>query len=206
MRTDKTFEVDYADTMPTTKEDLAALEIEYGGSYLTLYGKLLHIATITRPQISNALARLGRFQSCPNRFGFVCIIHIFQYLATYFNAPIIYPKKPISTLSPIACFHQQKKMDLPHVLSQFIDSNYATDLTDRKSVSSDITLLGAVAVSWKVNKDMAIASSTTDAETRVAFKGVKRLITVRKFLAHLGHPINYPSPVFEDNKGTFDLI
>ena len=206
MRTDKNFEVEYADAMPTTKEDLTALEIEYGGSYLTLYGKLLQIATITRPQISNALARLSRFQSCPNRFGFVCLTRIFQYLATYPNVPIIYPKQPISTLSPIACFHQQKKMTLPHILSQFIDSNYATDLTDRKSVSSDIIMLGAVAVSWKVNKDMTIASSTTDAETRAAFKGVKRLITIRNFLVHLGFPINYPSPVFEDNKGTFDLI
>ena len=109
-------------------------------------------------------------------------------------------------MTPIACFHHQKKMDLPHALSQFIDSNDATDLTDRKSVSSDIVLFGSVAVSWKVTKDMSIASSTTDAETRAAFKGVKRLITLRNYFAHLGFPISTPTPVFEDNKGTFDLI
>ena len=97
-------------------------------------------------------------------------------------------------------------MDLPHALSQFIDSNYATDLSDRKSVSSDIILLGAVVISWKVTKDMSIASSTTDAEARAAFKGVKRLITIRHYFAHLGFPISTPTPVYEDNKGTYDLI
>ena len=206
MRTDKMFEYEFADALPTDKEDLQNLEIEFGGSYLTLYGKLLHVATISRPQTCNALSRLGKFQSCPNRFGFVCLRRIIQYLATYPNVPLIYPKQELSTLSPIACFHKQQKMDLPHVLSQFIDSNYATDLSDRKSVSSDIILLGAVAVSWKVNKDMSLASSTTDAETRAAFRGIKRLIVIRNFIAHLGFPINYPTPVYEDNKGTHDVI
>ena len=112
----------------------------------------------------------------------------------------------MSTLSPIACFHKMRKMNLPHVLSQFIDSNYATDLSDRKSVSSDIIMLGAVTVSWKVNKDMSIASSTTDAETRATFRGIKRLVSIRNFLAHLGFPNNYSTPVFEYNKGTYDVI
>ena len=97
-------------------------------------------------------------------------------------------------------------MDLPHVLSQFIGSNYDTALNDRKSVPSDIILLGAAAVSWKVNNDMSIASSTTDAETRASFKGIKRLIPIRNFIAYLGFSINYPTPVFEYNKGTYDAF
>ena len=192
LRTDKKFETEYADSLPATKEELHELEIEFGGAYLTLYGKLLHIATITRPQIANALSRFGKFQSCPNRFAFQGLRRIFQYLASYPNVPLTYPKKPLSTITPISCFHQTRTLDVPHALSQFIDSNYATDLSDRKSVSSDIILLGSVAVSWKVTKDMSIASSTTDAETRAAFRGVKRLITIRNFFAHLGFPIPTP--------------
>ena len=206
MRTDKQFEQEYAATGPTTKTDLALLEVEFGGSYLTLYDKLLHVATISRPQIANALNRLGKFQAFPNRFGFVCLRRLFQYLASNPHEPIIYPKMPVSTTSPITCFRKQRKMDLPHCLATFVDSNYATDLSDRRSVSSDVILLGSVAVSWKVHKDMCIASSSTDAETRGAFSGVRRIITVRTFLSHLGFPISTPTPLFEDNKGTFDLI
>ena len=182
------------------------LEIEFGGSYLTLYGKLLHVATISRSQIANALSRLGKFQSCPNRFAFVSLMRIFQYLASNPNISLIYPKKPLSTSSPISALIHKKTMDVPHCLSTFVDSNFATDLSGRRSVSSDIILLGSVAVSWKVHKDMCIASSTTDAETRAAFKAIRRIITARNFFCHLGVPIKDPTPLFEDNKGTLDLI
>ena len=206
MRTDKDFEDEYANSIPVTDDELRNLEIEFGGSYLTLYGKLLHVATIGRTQIANALSHLGKFQSCPNRFAFVSLMRIFQYLASNPNIPLIYPRKPLSTKSPISALIYKKTMDVPHCLSTFIDSNFATDLSDRRSVSSDIILLGSVAVSWKVHKDMCIASSTTDAETRAAFKAIWRIITARNFFAHLGFPIKDPTPMFEYNKGTLDLI
>ena len=91
MRTDKDFEDEYANSIPATDDELRNLEIEFGGSYLTLYGKLLHVATVSRPQIANALSRLGKFQSCPNRFAFVSLMRIFQYLASNPNIPLIYP-------------------------------------------------------------------------------------------------------------------
>lgn len=92
MRTDSEFEQEFADAIPATKAELALLEVEFGGFYLTLYGKLLHVATISCPQISNALTRLGKFQSAPNCFAFVCIHRIFRYLASNPNMPLIYPK------------------------------------------------------------------------------------------------------------------
>ena len=206
MRTDSKFEEEYAEAIPASAKELKDLEVEFGGSYLTLYGKLLHIATVSRPQISNALSRLGKFQALPCRFAFVCLLRIFQYLASNPNVPIFYPKLPLSLASPIVSFHQKKKMDIPHCLTSFVDSNYATDLSDRRSVSSDIILIGSVVVSWKVQKDMCIASSSTDAETRAAFRGVRRIIVLRLFFMHLGFPISEPTPMFEDNKGTHDLI
>lgn len=206
MRTDSKFEEEFADAVPATAEELKTLEIEFGGSYSTLYGKLLHIATISRPQISNALSRMGEFQAIPCRFAFVCLLHIFQYLASNPNVPFFYPKQPLTLKSPIVSFHHKNKLDVPHCLTSFVDSNYATDLSDRKSVSSDIILLGSVVISWKAQKDMSIASSSTDAETRAAFCDVRRIITLRLFFIHLGYPLSEPTPMFEDNNGTHDLI
>ena len=206
MRTDKEYEKEYSECIPATKAELALLEVEFGGSYLTLYGKLLHIATISRPQIANALSRLGKFQSCPNRFAFVALHRIFQYLASNPNIPLIYLKKPLTTSSPVSAFLHSRKLDIPHCLNSFVDSNFATDLSDRRSVSSDVILLGSVAVSWKVHKDMCIATSTTDAVTRAVFKAVRRIIVLRNFFCSLGFPISAPTPLFEDNKGTHDVI
>ena len=205
MRTDKIFETKYAYTLPATKEELKKIELESGGSYLTLDGKLLHVTTTSRPQIANALSNFGKFKSCQNRFEFTGLHRIIQ-LASNLNVPLLYPKQEITTLSPMVCFQQIRKMDLPCALSQFIDSIYATNLSDRRSVSSDIVLLGAIVVSWKVTKYISIASSTTDAEVRAAFKGFKRLITIRHYFAHLGFLISSPTLVYEDNKDTYDLI
>ena len=204
--TRNTFETEYMDALPATTSELRALEIEFGGSYLTLYGQLLHVATISRPQIANAFNRLGKFQSLPNCFAFTYLRHLFQYLASNPNIPLIYAKLPITTKSPIACFHHTKKMEIPHCLTSLVDLNFATDLSDRKSVSSDIILYGGSAITWKVHKDMCIATSSTDAETRAIFKGVRRVITLRGFMTSLGFPVNTPTSIFEDNKGTHDLI
>lgn len=133
-------------------------------------------------------------------------MQIFRYLASNPNIPLIYPKKPLTTASSVAAFHHQRHIDIPHCLNSFADSNFATDLSDRRSVSSDLILLGSVAVSWKVHKDMCIATSTTDAETRAAFKAICRIIVLRNFFCSLGFPISAPTPLFEDNKGTHDLI
>ena len=114
MSTDKSFEEEYATSIPATADELKCLEIEFGGSYLTLYGKLLHVATISRPQIGNALSRLGKFQSCPNRFAFVSVMKIYQYLASNPNIPLIYPKKPLTTVGTTPpssiCVHFRKNI------------------------------------------------------------------------------------------------
>ena len=96
MRTASKFEEEYADATPPPTKELKDIEVEFGGSYLALYGKLLLIATVSRPQISNALSRLGKFQALPYRFAFVFLLCIFQYLASNPNVPIFYPKLPLS--------------------------------------------------------------------------------------------------------------
>lgn len=65
MRTDNEYECEYASCIPATKAELALLEVEFGGSYLTLYGKLLHVATISRPQFANALSPSWKISVLP---------------------------------------------------------------------------------------------------------------------------------------------
>ena len=69
-RTDREYEQEMMNAVPASPSDLKLLEKEYKGSYATLYGQLLHVATVTRPQIFYALLRLGKFQSGPCKTGF----------------------------------------------------------------------------------------------------------------------------------------
>jgi len=208
-RTDREYEQDMMNAVPASPSELKLLEKEYKGSYATLYGQLLHVATVTRPQISYALLRLGKFQSGPCKTGFEGLKRIFRYLATHPNIPIMYPKGPQSHRNIITFVPHLKapeSISIPNTLSQLCDANYGTDLTDRKSISSCITLYNGSIVSWKATKQLAIATSTTDAETRSLFTGLKKVLTFRNFLTHLGFPEQEPTTIFEDNQGTSDIV
>jgi len=208
-RTDRDYEQELMNAIPASPTELRLLEKEYKGSYATLYGQLLHVATVSRPQISYALLRLGKFQSGPCRTGFEGLQRIFRYLATHPNVPIMYPKGPQSLRNIITFIPHEKpkeQITLPHTLSQLCDANYGTDLTDRKSISSCITLYNGSIISWKATKQLAIATSTTDSETRSLFTGLRKVLTFRNFLQHLGFPEKGPTTIFEDNQGTSDIV
>ena len=211
-RTDRSYESEIINAIPSTKEELALLEQQYGGSYLSLYGQLLHVSTLTRPQISNAMLRLGKFQSSPCKLAFDGLKRIFRYLATHPNIPIMYPKHHSQQKSILTAYQPTqptqlpKSVTLPKQLSAMVDSNYGTDLSDRKSVSSCLILFNGVVVSWKATRQMCIATSTTDAEIRSLFTGLRKVITFRNFLRHLGRPELKPTIIFEDNKGTSDIV
>jgi len=103
-RTDRDYEQELMNAIPASPSELKLLEKEYKGSYATLYGQLLHVATVSRPQISYALLRLGKFQSGPCRTGFEGLKRIFRYLATHPNVPIMYAKGPQSHRNIISSF------------------------------------------------------------------------------------------------------
>ena len=189
-RTDKSYEAERLDAIPATPAELKSLEKEYGSSFATLYGQLLHVATITRPDISYAMMRLGRFQSGPCKLGFEGLRRIFRFLVSHPNIPIMYTKKPTdhSLLSFIPHNKTPVSVKLPHSLAQMDDANYGTDLFDRKSISSNTTYYNGSLVSWRTCKQLSIATSTTDAEIRSLFQGLKKIITYRHFLRHLGFP------------------
>ena len=69
-------------------------------------------------------------------------------------------------------------------------------------------------------KQLSCATSATDAETRQYYTSAKRIVRIRNFLRQIGvlipksspilpsFQLNYqlPTPVFEDNKGTRDML
>ena len=135
--TDKSYETELLDAIPATPAELQLLEKEYGGSFATLYGQLLHVSTISRPDISYAMMRLGRFQSGPCKLGFEGLRKVFSFLASRPNIPIMYTKQSTAhTLLTYIPNNQPPVSDkLPHSLAQMDDANDGTDLYDRKSIS-----------------------------------------------------------------------
>ena len=111
-------------------------------------------------------------------------------------------------------------MTVPHCLCGHVDSSFAPDKNDRHSISGCVETIGTTAVSWKTTKQTSCATSATDAETRAFYLEAKRIKKHRSRMQQIGLSIpnptpivlalennyNSPTPIFEDNKGTRDMI
>ena len=224
LRSDRQFQEEIYNSVPATPPELKALEKEFGFKYGTVYGELMHISAWSRPDIANAINRLGVFQAGPCRLGFESILRVLKYLKTHPNCPLMYSRDPFSASSTFEShFHKTKPnegLTVPHCLCGHVDSSFAQDKDDRHSISGRVETIGTTAVSWKTTKQTSCATSATDAETRAFYLEAKRIKKHRSLMQQIGLSIpdptpivsalennyNSPTPIFEDNKGTRDMI
>ena len=84
----------------------------------------------------------------------------------------------------------------------FVDSDYASDRNDRKSISGHLVTIGGCLVSWQSKKQTGVTLSSTEAE----FVAMSMAATEIKFIVSLmtemgnGPPV-MPSILQEDNTG-----
>ena len=85
----------------------------------------------------------------------------------------------------------------------FVDSDYASDRNDRKSISGHLVTIGGCLVSWQSKKQTGVTLSSTEAE----FVAMSMAATEIKFIVYLltemgnGPPVMMPSILQEDNTG-----
>lgn len=224
LRTDRNFDNEIKNSIPATEQELKQLCIEYKSDFRTIFGQLCHIMKASRPDIANAINRLGVFQAAPNRLAFKSVYRILQYLKTHPNVPLVYPKQPFTSSTTFRVYSSSgdevERISVPHCLCGHVDISFAPHKEDRHSVGGHLETLNGVSVDWKTQKQMSCATSATDAETRQYYTAAKRIIRLRNFLRQIGvllpssspitpsFKLNYelPTPVFEDNKGTRDML
>lgn len=220
LRTDKDFEVQMSIAIPATPEQLQELAKKFGGSYLTIFGKLLNIMSGSRPDLANAINRLGVFQTAPTELGFWALRRILQYLRCLPNIPLFYPR---GTGKETSVFHSQvflnngeeDKLIVPHCLCGHADISFAPHRFKRHSIQANIETFLGVIIAWKVTAQTVCASSTCEAELRGNYTENQRIKACRNFLYELGIPdalinVLFPesmaTPIFADSKGARDFI
>ena len=224
LRSDRQFNEEMYLSVPATPSELKALEKEYGHKYSTVYGALLHVSTASRPDIANALNRLGVFQAGPNRLAFQSIFRVVKYLKCNPNVPLMYSSHPFTTStvfeSYLSIASPENRLVVPHCLCGHVDSSFAPYKESRHSITACLETIGTTAVGWRVTKQITCATSATDAETRAYYLESKRMKQMRMFLQQIGllfrtpSPIStaltagleMPTPIYEDNKGCRDMI
>jgi hypothetical protein len=208
-RTDSTYEQELASSLPASPVDLTSLETEYGSSYRSTYGSLLYFSNVTRIDLIFAMCRLGKYVSAPTTASFQGLHRICRYLATKPHRPLFYPSNPSSGTNVVVFSWSPsdvEKRSFSNELLCFNDAGDPQDLQDLRSVLCNIHTLGGTAIAWESKKSTSIPLHSTDSEIRSNSRATKRTKIFRHFLLSIGHPVDRPITIYQDNAAVAAIV
>lgn len=153
--------------------------------YAEVVGSLLYLATVTRPDIAQAVGVLTRYMAAPTTEHWQLAMGVLRYLAGTRDWGIVFgPTDPIVG---------------------YTDSDYAGDPDIRRSTSGFVFTMNGGSVSWSSRLQPTVAVSTAEAEYMAASPAVKEALWLRKLLADFGKPVDALT-IFTDNQAALALL
>lgn len=153
--------------------------------YREMLGSLMYLMLSVRPDICYQVGYMGRFQNNPADVHWTCLKRIVRYIKGTENLKLVY----------------SKNYDEEEVIG-YVDSDWASDSEDRKSVSGYIFKVFGCTISWSSKKQTVVATSSSEAEYIALSYATSEAIWIRGILIDL-HIIseNKAVTIYEDNKG-----
>uniref|UniRef100_A0A1J3IYK5 Retrovirus-related Pol polyprotein from transposon TNT 1-94 n=1 Tax=Noccaea caerulescens TaxID=107243 RepID=A0A1J3IYK5_NOCCA len=136
--------------------------------YASAVGSLMYAMIGSRPDIAYAVGVISRFMSNPGRDHWTAVKWVLRYLRGSSKASLTFTK------------------DKSFSIDGFCDSDYATDLDRRRSVTGFIFQVWGNTVSWRSNLQSVVALSTTEAEYMALSIAVKEAIWLKGLCSELG--------------------
>ena len=152
-----------------------------------LVGSLLYLTVCTRPDIAFAVGALARYMSKPSTEHWNTAKGILRYLAGT-------PDYGIN-------FGGSNNIDVVG----YCDSDYAGDISTRRSTTGYVFLCNNGAISWSSRLQPTVAASTCEAEYMSAASAVKEALWLRTLLLELGNPSGALN-IYADNQGALKLL
>ncbi|TYK28116.1 Zinc finger, CCHC-type [Cucumis melo var. makuwa] len=143
-------------------------EMAHAQRFRSFVGGLIYL-THTRPDISYSICVISTFMQCPSRDHFGAEKRVMRYIAGTIEYGIWYSKVSDSKLCG------------------FIDSDWASSLDDRRSVSANVFTLGSGVITWSSKKQATVALSSSEAEYAAATSAACQAIWLRRMLTELQH-------------------
>lgn len=157
-------------------------------TYRSLVGALLYAALTCRPDILQAVIACAKYVSAPISTHMTAAKRVLRYLKG--NSTLMIGYAPTKQ-------HQD--------LTAYSDSDYATDLDTRKSISGMIIYYYGGPVAWLTKQQQCVAQSSAEAELMAAVGCAKEILYLRKIFTHLGLSTTSPTQMFQDNQATIKM-
>lgn len=158
--------------------------------YREAIGSLMYVMTGSRPDIAYSVNLLARYCESPRLSHWKAVKRVFQYLNSTPTYGIMYGKG----------------RDQVGDLECYVDSDYASDIDTRKSVTGYVLKYFGGPIVWKSTKQATVATSTTEAEFVAASQACKETMWARQLLHELNAPPKQPTNIYVDNQGAIKLI
>ena len=198
-----------AATPPSTTDEQEQLQKQMGFNYRSVIGELIWPMVKCRPDFAPHVIKLSQYLSNPARAHYEAARLLANYLAATINEGIYYwrdtpvdalPEGPLPTLHPDN-YTIQTTFNAAGDLEGFVDSDWAADSSQRKSISGVIVMFAGGVIAYKSKYQEVIALSTTEAEFVAACDAAKIILFFRSILEDLQIPQDHATILFEDNNG-----
>jgi KUP system potassium uptake protein len=191
-----------------------ALQSTMGFSYRQVLGELIYAYVVCRLDIGYAVTLLSRFANSPCKEHYIALKTVCKYLRATADWGILYWRtSPNDTLPDVPCAQPSLDPSLPSFpmsapleLTGFVDAAYATDCSNRRSVTGYVFTLAGGAVAFKSKLQATVALSSTEAEFIAAVTAAKVAKYLRSVLAELDFPQSSPTILYEDNLSAIMMI
>ena len=134
--------------------------LEDPARYRHIVGSLVYL-TVTRPDIAHAIHILSQFVSASTSVHFGHLLRVLRYLRGTSSRGLFYAH------------------DNSLQLHAYSNSTWASDPTDRCSVSGYCILLGSSPFAWKSKKQAAVSHSSKEAELRALATTTAEIVWIR---------------------------
>jgi Reverse transcriptase (RNA-dependent DNA polymerase)/gag-polypeptide of LTR copia-type/GAG-pre-integrase domain/Integrase core domain len=155
--------------------------------YQSAVGAISFAMQGTRPDIAFAVNKLSQYSSNPGPNHWMALKTLIRYLSGTQNYKLTYNAKGDSTLFG------------------YCDSDYASCVDSRRSVTGYVFFLCGGAISWQSRKQPTVASSSVEAEYMACAHATKEAIWWRTLLSNLGKKIPNATTIYTDSQGAIAL-
>ncbi|CAG7855083.1 Retrovirus-related Pol polyprotein from transposon TNT 1-94 Includes: RecName: Full=Protease; Includes: RecName: Full=Reverse transcriptase; Includes: RecName: Full=Endonuclease [Serendipita indica DSM 11827] len=173
------------DSPQTEQEKLEMQNVPYREAL----GKLIYIATATRPDISYSVGVLCRFSENPGRAHWLALKRVLRYLRKTTNYKLTYGLEPDSEL-----------------FTTHSDADLGGNADNTRSTAGFVMSIGGGAVMWSSRLQRHTSLSSTESEYTTTSATGCEIIWMRSFLDEIGYHIaSYPSTLFVDNASAIQV-
>jgi hypothetical protein len=158
--------------------------------YRAAVGSLMYLAVNTRPDIMFVTCSLARYLTNFTADHYERAQHVIRYLKGTVDLPFVISKERLGDSE----------------LSAWVDADWATCKTTRRSVSGYVVCMGDVPVSWASSRQIGVAGSSCEAEYVAISDCVRRVCELRNFLTSIGRKPTGPTVVRTDSQSAIHAL